>query len=363
MTFAGYSVEPMPPDKLALVFFHARLQPYLIALFRALLATERVSMIDVVFWDGGDAGGNRYVPESIDGVIYHPRSDLNSVGLLGLLRRVRPALICVSGWMDRGYLSALRDFRREALTKVVAGIDDQWHGNSRQVLGSLIARVVLRRAIDVMWVAGAPQRVYAQHFGYTGARVIPNLLSADVGSFANAEPGLRKRFLFLGRFDQVKGVDVLVDAYRRLPSETQKAWSLELVGDGPLRGKLAEGVASAGITLRPYLQPKEVPTLLADGGVGCFPSRHEQWGVAIHELAAAGFPLLLSDACGAGTEFLIHGHNGFSLPVGDASRLAAAMQAIAEMNVTVRSLWGARSRELARRITPELSAASLLSLM
>jgi len=347
----------------SLVFLYSRMPPYLPVQLRALMATERVNSIDVVHWDGGDSRGNRYVPESIEGVTYHSRSAFDNNGLLALLRHARPAITYVSGWMDRGYLSALRRFKMEALTRVVAGVDDQWHGSFRQLTGSVIVRVLLRGLIDVMWVAGAPQRVYAQHFGYTGERVIPNLLSADVDRFANLQPGLRKRFLFLGRFDSVKGLNVLVDAYTRLPSATQKGWSLELVGDGPLRGKLAEGVASTGITLRPYLQPAELPVLLAHGGVGCFPSQHEQWGVAIHELAAAGFPLLLSDACGAGTEFLIHGHNGFRFPVGDVPRLATAMQAMAEMSETMRSLWGARSRELARRITPELSAASLLSLM
>lgn len=346
-----------------LVFLYSRIPPYLTAQLRALIETGRVGAVDVVHWDRGENRGNHYALESIKGVSYHPRSNFDLNGLHALLQRTRPDLIYVSGWMDRDYLKALRRYRRAVTVPVVAGIDDQWHGGFRQHVGSLVAKLLLPKVIDVMWVAGAPQRVYAQRFGYTDSRVIPYLLSADIDRFGTAHVGLRRRFLFLGRFDSVKGLDILISAYEQLPRALRAQWPLELIGDGPLRPQLETRAAFSGIRLHPYVQPQGLPALLADGGVAVFPSRHEQWGVAIHELAAAGFPLILSDACGAGTEFLIHGHNGLRCQTGDVEKLTSAMRYIAELDGETRLHWAERSRQLAGRITPALSAASFLSLV
>ena len=39
---------------------------------------------------------------------------------------------------------------------------------------------------------------------------------------------------------------------------------------------------------------------------------NEHWGVVVHEAAAAGLPLLLSNTTYAGTHFLVEGINGYS---------------------------------------------------
>lgn len=347
---------------LNLVFLYSRIPPYLPVQLRALLDTGRIATIDVVHWDAGDSRGNLYVPEQIKGVTYHPRSVLNLGGLLNLLNSKNPQIVYVSGWMDRGYISALRAFRKNYPIKVVAGVDDQWHGSLRQWVGAMVARALLRNVIDVMWVAGGPQRIYAERFGYQSKRIIPHLLSADTKHFSSIKLGAKKRFLFLGRFDSVKGLDVLVSAYNALPKKTKDTWTLELIGDGPLREGLEKNFSGENIVFQPYIQPSSLPALLHGGGIACFPSHHEQWGVAIHELAASGFPLLLSNTCGAATEFLIHGYNGYQFPVGDILLLTRRMQEIADLDEDVRLTWGERSRSMAARITPELSAASLLSL-
>ena len=46
------------------------------------------------------------------------------------------------------------------------------------------------------------------------------------------------------------------------------------------------------------------------GDLFLMPSSFEPWGVVVHEHAAAGFPLLLSDAVGAGERFLEAPRNG-----------------------------------------------------
>ena len=55
------------------------------------------------------------------------------------------------------------------------------------------------------------------------------------------------------------------------------------------------------------------------------PSRYEPWGVAIAEAAAAGLPILCTEACGASVELVRPYYNGLIVPTDDAQSLADAM--------------------------------------
>lgn len=354
---------PENTDAIRIVFFHSRLQPTQIHLFKALMASKRVERITVVHWDQAEKHGNLYEPEQIDGVEYVGRSTLDTLGLIELLKRVAPQVSYVPGWMDKGYIEALRHHRQQYSIKVVAGIDDQWHNTLRQNVGKYYFRWKLRSLIDFFWVAGGPQRVFASQFGYAEKDVIPHLLSGDVQTFGDLPLGTKKRFLFLGRFDKVKGLDSLIAAYRMLPDEVKSQWDLELIGGGPLAEQLSQEKNLPGLKLHGFVQPRDLPTLLEQGGIACFPGMHEQWGTAIHELAAAGFPLILSNACGSKNEFMLQGWNGWSYRPGDEKLLCQILQSAAKITPHEHMKFAQRSRQLGLRISPTLSAASLLSVL
>ena len=93
------------------------------------------------------------------------------------------------------------------------------------------------------------------------------------------------------------------------------------------------------------------------------PSRREPWGVVIHEFAAAGLPLICSDACGAAQTFLIHGLNGFRFESGNVDSLANQMLKIVGSADEVLYKMSEQSHELAQRITPTTSATNLISII
>ena len=80
--------------------------------------------------------------------------------------------------------------------------------------------------------------------------VIP--LGVDVARFASAAPMdlpdiPRPRIGFVGRLEPVKGLDVLLDAYRRLRSQA----SLVVAGDGPERQRFV-GTPAHVLSAVPY---------------------------------------------------------------------------------------------------------------
>ncbi|NMC93501.1 MAG: glycosyltransferase family 4 protein [Syntrophorhabdus sp.] len=85
--------------------------------------------------------------------------------------------------------------------------------------------------------------------------------------------------------------------------------------------------------------------------------------MAIHEMALLGYPLIISSACGAATEFLITGYNGFLFRKGDAGSLRDAMMRIASLSMEELETFTLRSHMLGQRITSEHTAYSLLSVL
>lgn len=347
-------------ERQRILVLYSRLNGFVLSTLKAALRTGACDQIDVVYWADAKATGNRYEPENIDGITLHQRAGFDDAGLRNLILGFKPTTIYLPGWMDKGYLSAVSHLRREGQTfTTVAGIDDQWRGGFRQRLGSLWFRVAYKRLFDIMWVAGPAQYHYARQFGYDHDRIVGNLLSADTG-LIKAGDATARRFVFVGRFDPVKGLETLLNAHAALPEKVQAEWPLVLIGDGPLRARI-EAVRTPHVQIVDYLQPEGVAAELERGGVGILASRWEQWGVSLHEMAAAGLPLIASVQAGASSTFVIPGFNGFLVRGGDVGSMCQAMLRMVDLPASARVQMGRESRSLAACRSPEIAAASLLS--
>jgi glycogen(starch) synthase len=108
------------------------------------------------------------------------------------------------------------------------------------------------------------------------------------------------RWLFVGGLIERKGVTWLLEAFAACRRQ-EPALTLTLVGEGELRGRLAEraeelGVADA-VTFAGALSPVEALSLMREHDVLVHPSRYETFGVVVIEAAAAGMPVIVT-RCG-----------------------------------------------------------------
>ena len=118
--------------------------------------------------------------------------------------------------------------------------------------------------------------------------------------------------------------------------------------------------------VRPFevLKPQhgdELPEWYAAADCFVMPSRSETWGMAMNEAAAAGLPLVASEAPGAGYDLIDDGVNGFRVPVEDVEALRAALVRVAT-DESFRERARPRTLELARGYTPEAWAESVVRL-
>jgi glycosyltransferase involved in cell wall biosynthesis len=127
------------------------------------------------------------------------------------------------------------------------------------------------------------------------------------------------RFLFLGQLAQRKGVQLLLEAWKGLPSGRAE---LVLMGGGPKRDW--RRVAGEGVIFRGQAARKKVLEEMGISDVLVLPSLFEGFGLVILEAMAAGLPVITTTNTG-GPDVIEDGKEGFIVPAGKADVLREKM--------------------------------------
>ncbi len=133
---------------------------------------------------------------------------------------------------------------------------------------------------------------------------------------------------------------------------------LVLVGSGGDEPRLRR-LAGERVRFEGAKDRDEVVGYYRDADVFVLPSRSEPWGMVLNEAAAAGLPLVATEESGAAHD-LVDGATAIRIAAGDVGALRDALSSLAA-DPELRARMGARSRELARRFTPEAWADGVAS--
>jgi glycosyltransferase involved in cell wall biosynthesis len=344
-------------DDMRIAVLYSEVMPYTIGVINEFKKLTNCEIL-LIYWDK-----DRLTPYSFDDSsmnILIPRSTLNKTNLKEKISLFKPNLIWVSGRMDKLYLELCSHYK--GIIPTVMGCDNQWKGNFSDKLRQLASWVLYRRYFSHCWVPGHSQFLFALKIGFNKNKIINNLYSAAPVFFNSQNITLtKKRFLFVGRFNSVKGIKYLIQAYLSIPIPLRNGWKLRLVGTGNISNYLSN--ENDDIEIYPFQNQSTLIDHACESSVFVLPSIEEPWGVVVHEFAALGMPLLLSDQVGAASEFLINGYNGYLFKAKSIIDLKNGMLQIISLGHDDLKILGRRSRELALRITPSTSAANLMKVI
>jgi rhamnosyl/mannosyltransferase len=188
-----------------------------------------------------------------------------------------------------------------------------------------------------------------------------------VEQHAGAAREIRRRFgepllLFVGRLVYYKGVEFLLEAMRDVPAR------LLIIGDGPLRAKLAQAVQQNGLKGKVVLlgeRPLEqLPAYYHACDLFILPSIHksEAFGIVQLEAMACGKPVISTDLPSGVPWVNQDGQTGLVVPPKDVGALIRAINLLlTNPSLRVQLGHGGQQR-VAREFTRERMGARLLAL-
>ena len=184
----------------------------------------------------------------------------------------------------------------------------------------ILARAI--RNIDVKVVVSKDALALVKSHLGGDYRVLFN--GVDIATIASSRtiPASAPTIFFCGRHEERKGLAVLLEAFRKLPSDA-RLWIASDGPDGPvLRAKYAD---DHRITWLGRIDEAEKFGRLRGASVFCAPSLHgESFGVVLIEAMAAGTPVVASGLAGY-RNVATDGVDSLLVEPGDADALASAL--------------------------------------
>ena len=288
---------------------------------------------------------------------FKPRLGLiNRVFLFGSqLRRLRRTVRrenprFVLSFMDRYNVFCLSALMGTGIPVFVSERGSPEERNREVVWG--LRRLLYTMAAGIIAQTQAGRRELVARLGKRNIAVIYNPIES---SFASQQTVREPFVLFVGRLVPGKGHSDLLTAFSKalIPG-----WRLVLCGDGPLRDELESQTRILKLLHLVEFRGTErnVAAMYARAGVFAFPSYHEGFPNALAEAMVSGVPCVSYDCPTGPSEIIVHGENGFLVPVGDIEDLASKLRELMT-NTELATQFSVAARRVADKLDADAIAA------
>ena len=233
-------------------------------------------------------------------------------GIRSLIRHESPDIVFVHEYSPVSIALALLK-RRYGFRLVVTTSDNPAIARSAGGLRGKARDFVIGRCDGAVLYGKEVEDFYRSRYPGLRTGVCPNIqdprsLLAFRDRFPSLEPALRKGYglenrkivLYAGRLVEVKGLDLLLEAFAATAPED---WSLVLVGEGGLKETLERQATGLGIgdkvTFAGFHGGAEFYVWYDMASFLILPSRYEPFGAVVNEALVFGLPVVVSRYAGA----------------------------------------------------------------
>ncbi len=337
-----------------ILILYCEIMPYNVIAFDSLLKINSEVELDVISW-GNDKKLTPYEPHKLERVNYYDEKDFGFKDLKLLYLKNKYKLIYVCNRREKKYLK-LASFVKKYHTLVIGQSDEQLYNTPRQYLKKIFSYYLYRRHFDYMFVPGYYQYEFMRFLNFKKDRILIGAYTANIKLFNDYyENNLNKinssltKLLYIGRLEDEKGIILLLKTLENLKHNFK--FKLVIIGNGSLKDLVLK---YDFVEYHSFLEQKNFLNLLNDITFFILPSKYEPWGVVIHEMVAAGIPVICSDACGAKAAFVFDNYNGFVFK--NKSTISLTNILIKSFSISDKKLnqFKSRSNELSKSIKPDL---------
>ena len=268
----------------------------------------------------------------------------------------RISILFENGWNIKPF-NDLRDEVKKRGNPVVCMIDNNLQLYGVKILVEVVKAIRFRgflsKHYDGYFVPGKAGEKLLSFYGNKKKPILRGYYSADNRLF-NMGGGIdsrQKKVLYVGQFCKRKNVVKMIRAF--MCANTQKQWTLELYGNGPLR-RLIDIMAEKSegcVKVYDFMQPECLAQKYKEAKIFCLPSMEEHWGLVVHEAALSGCALCLSNRVGAAEDMLC-AENGNSFNPSNIKDIAEKMSLL--MNMTDSEMLTAQKASLEKAKTASI---------
>lgn len=302
-------------------------------------------------WDTDLLGGveNRFLSHKAKGgaADYH---DVSAIGMDGLLAELAPDAVMALGYSHPFDRAALNWARRHRIPLLFRGETSDL-SKPRSWLKSLVRDLILRRlyfSCGALLYVGQRSRAHYERLGVPDSKLFFSPYCVDDSTFrcsmadrADMREATRQQLdiqpdaiviLFSGKLSWRKGVDLIPEAVRLLPAELRARIHLLFLGDGKLRGTMADVCAknpSIRASFAGFQNQSSLSAYYHAADLLTLPSRaHETWGLVVNEALLHGLPCVVSESVGSQPDLVIPGRTGACCRSDEAPALAKALTSV-----------------------------------
>lgn len=367
----GSRAGAAPQTRLRLAVVWTEVPAYLLACLTTLVSSESVDLMVISDLPPRPAGKTKHFDASLFSWIpqYHcvtdPSARQRGRLMCNLLAQFKPDVVLLA-FQWRG----LESYRVAAQAKklgalLIGTMDNAWKGSLRQRCFSAVYRTMRMLPLDALWVPGDGAATYGRRLFGSRIPIWKGLYCADDSLFCAAYKARQqscasspaKSFLYVGRFSEEKGLCDLISAYRAYSAAVSAPCKLVCVGAGPERERL---LGVPGVEVKPFAQPQEVARIMEAASVFVLPSHFEPWGVVLHEAALAGLAVICTNECGASSQFVRDGVNGFTYRAGNVQELTERLMTMHSKSDEIDS-FAAHSAALGSTLTTHIWADQFIA--
>ena len=331
---------------LKVIFCWTDISGYMAACWRALHQSSEIDLFVLAFQARTETAFADQLMDGLPCYLLDQNERHDETLIQTMVQSEQPDVVVLCGWLHSAYRQLVTHPSSKDIAFVM-GMDTPWWDTWKQKFAPLALRSYLSH-IDRVVVTGERSWQYARRLGFSSSTIMRGMYGIDFDAWSpllqqrQAQPWPRS-FLFVGRYVQVKAIDVLIEAYRAYRNQVQEPWPLVCCGQGDLAIELED---QPGIVNRGFVQPQDMPSIWRDAGALILPSRFDPWPLVIVEAAASGLPIVCTEVCGSSVEVIRPWYNGLLVPEDHVAALTKALLTM-HQNYDNLSEWGSRSQQLA----------------